>query len=157
VTSPGPDDAVESHRYRLAPQVAVRLLGAGLVLVALVVIAATLLVALLPVPGVVLLVVVVLALGGLAGAAWWLRSRAWVLRLDDRGYVVRLVRGAGVTRARWDEVEEAVAALPQGRPCVVLHLRDGRTTTIPVEAVAGDREQLARDVRARLRQGGVRP
>jgi len=37
---------------------------------------------------------------------------------------------------------------------VVLRLRDGRTTTIPVEALAADREAFARDVRLRLARGG---
>jgi len=154
VPAPETSDAPDTRTYRLAPQVAARLLGAGLVVVAVVLLLSTVVVALLPVPGVVLPLLVVLALGGLALAAWWLRSRAWVLRLDQTGYSVRLVRGAGVSDARWDEVEEAAAELPQGRPCLVLRLRDGRTTTLPVEAVAGDREQLARDVRDHLRRWG---
>ena len=35
-------------------------------------------------------------------------------RLDEDGYRVRLVRGAGVRAARWRDVEDAVAASPRG-------------------------------------------
>jgi hypothetical protein len=41
---------------------------------------------------------------------------------------------------------------------VVLHLRDGRTTTIPVAALAADREEFVRDLQAHLQRGhGLRP
>jgi hypothetical protein len=41
---------------------------------------------------------------------------------------------------------------------VVLHLRDGRTTTIPVEALAADREEFVRDLQEHLQRGhGLRP
>jgi len=33
----------------------------------------------------------------------------------------------------------------------VLRLRDGRSTTIPVQLVAGDKDDFARDVRTHLR------
>ena len=42
-------------------------------------------------------------------------------------------------RPRWTDVEDAVTASPRGVPCVVLRLRDGGTTTIPVQALAVDR------------------
>ena len=67
-----------------------------------------------------------------------------MVHLDDTGYRVRLVRGAGVNEARWKEVEDAVTATPRGVPCVILRLTDGRTTTIPVEALAADREEFVR-------------
>ena len=61
-----------------------------------------------------------------------------LVHFDETGYQVRFVRGAGVKQARWREVEDAVAATVSGHNCVVLRLRDGRTTTIPVGVLAAD-------------------
>jgi hypothetical protein len=68
-----------------------------------------------------------------------------------------LLQGVGVARASWSQVEEAVAASPQGEPCLVLRLVDGRSTRLPVAALAGDREAFARDVRRRLRDAHSSP
>ena len=38
------------------------------------------------------------------------------------------------------EVDEAVTASPGGERCVVLRLADGRTTTVPMAALAADRD-----------------
>jgi hypothetical protein len=68
------------------------------------------------------------------------------------------VRGAGVKAAAWGDVADAVTASPGGIDCVVLRLEDGRTTSIPVAAVATDRDALVAEVRERLRRGeGLRP
>ncbi len=75
---------------------------------------------------------------------------AYVVRLDRLGYEVRLVRGAGVKRARWADVAEASTADVRGVPCVVLSLRDGRTTTVPVGVLAGDRDEFVTRVRTLL-------
>jgi hypothetical protein len=81
-----------------------------------------------------------------------------VVELDEEGYRVRMIRGAGVRAARWRDVEDAVAASPRGVDCVVLRLRDGRTTSIPVAAVDASREDFVEDLRAHLRRGqGLRP
>lgn len=140
--------------YRVSPVLAARLLGLGLVLLALLVFATSLVVALAGWPFVVVAVVALLGLVSVAGAAFLLVRKAVVLHTDDRGYRVRLVRGAGTREARWDEVEDAVTAVVSGTKCLVLRLRDGRTTTIPAEALAVDREQLVRDVRDHLRTEG---
>ena len=139
-----------SSDYRLAPALGARLLGSALVGLALLILLATLMVALLDLS--VLFVAVVAALGLVAVlvAGHVLTRRMYVVRLGEDGYEVRMVRGAGVRTARWTEVEDAVAASPRGIHCLVLRLRDGRTTTIPVQALAADREEFARDVRAHL-------
>ena len=49
-------------------------------------------------------------------------------------------------------MEEVAAASPRGIDCLVLHLSGGRTTTIPVTAVAADRDDFARDVRDHARR-----
>ena len=142
--------------YRLAPLLIARFVGLYLVLLAVVVFVATAVVATSDLPGDALVVLLVLGLVGLFVMAWVLRSRVTVVHLDEAGYRVAMVRGAGVKQARWTDVEDAVTVAPRGFPCVVIRLRDGGSTTIPVQALAADPENFARDVRARLRAGGRR-
>ena len=149
---PSPD----ASDYRLAPLLIARFVGLYLVLLAVVVFAATVVVAAADLPGDALVVLLVLGLVGLFVMAWVLRSRVTVVHLDETGYKVAMVRGAGVRAGRWTDVEDAVTASPRGFPCVVLRLRNGGTTTIPVQALAGDPDDFARDVRDRLRAGGRR-
>jgi hypothetical protein len=144
--------------YRLAPAVAARLMGTTLVVIALLVFAATAAVAFLDLHTVVLLVPVVLGVGVLVAAAVVLQRRGWVVRMTDQGYRVQWVRGVGVAAARWKDVEDAVTTTLRGAPCVVLRLRNGGTTTIPVQMLAIDREQFVRELQQRLRDGqGLRP
>ncbi|MGD9958653.1 hypothetical protein [Nocardioides sp.] len=144
--------------YRLSPQLAARLMGVALVGVGVLVCVATLLIAVLRLPVAVLTAVVVLALvlvliGGLA-----LGQGSYVVRLTQDGYRVRFVRGAGVKQGRWVDVSDAVTAEVAGSPCIVLRLRDGRSTTIPVQVLAVDRDEFVRDVQRHLRGGqGLRP
>lgn len=144
--------------YRLAPAVAARLVGLALVLVAVVVLLLTVLTALLAWPPAVILVA---AAGGLAATlatTWWLVRRLRVVTLDERGYRVRLVRGAGVRDAEWRQVSEAVTAHLGGVDCVVLRLKDGRATRVPVAVLSGDRNHFVAEVRERLRDAeGLRP
>ena len=137
---------------------AARALGIVLVLIAAIILVSTLAIAVLDLHTVFLLAPVGLAALVLCGAWWTWRTRGWVVRLLDEGYRVQWVRGAGVTSARWKDVEDAVATDVAGSPVVILRLRDGRTTTIPVEMVATDRETFTRDVIAHLQRGqGLRP
>ena len=147
-----------SSDYRLSPALGARLMGTLLVLLALLLFAATALVALLHLPLDLLVLLAFLGLVAVFGLGYVLTRRTYVVHLDEEGYRVRLIRGAGVTGARWTDVEEVAAASPRGIACLVLRLRDGRMTTIPVAAVAADREELARDVRDHARRGeGLRP
>ena len=139
--------------YRLNPAVAARLLGAVLVGVALLVLLATALVALLDLHTAVLLVPVLLGLAAFVAAAVLHHRRGWVVRVTEEGYRVQWVRGAGVTAARWKDVEDAVTSTVAGAPVVVLRLRDGRTTTIPVQVLAVDREAFVRDLQEHLQRG----
>jgi hypothetical protein len=144
--------------YRLAPAFVARLLGLVLVGLALVVFVGTAVVAIAGLSLDVLVVVVLLGVVAGVAAGWWLRSRAWVLRCTDEGYRVRLVRGAGVTEARWSAVDDAVTSYRRDVACLELRLGDGRTTTIPVGVLDVDKDQLVREVQARLQQGhGLHP
>lgn len=150
--------ATPNTLYRLAPAVVARFVGLALVALALLLFAGTAIVALTGLPLDLIVVAVLLGVIGCVVLGWWLRSRAWVLRCSEEGYRVRLVRGAGVTQARWSEVEDAVTTHRHEVACVQLRLRDGRTTTIPVGVLAVDREQFVRELQGRLQRGhGLRP
>jgi hypothetical protein len=144
--------------YRLAPALGARFVGGLLVGLAVVLVLVTLLVALLDLPIAVLLAIAGAGALGALLAGHVVTLRVPVVHLDPEGYRVRLVRGAGVTAASWREVTEAVTATPGGAPVVVLRLTGGRSTTIPVRALAADREDFVRDLREHLQRGqGLRP
>lgn len=154
-----PLDDLPVSDYRLAPAVGVRFVGGLLVLVAVLVFATTVAVGLLELPGWLMLVAAGLGVLAVLVGGYVVTKRIAVVRLDPDGYRVRLVRGVGVPAARWKDVREAVTSTDGvGAPVVVLRLRDERTTTIPVQVLAADREDFVRDLLAHLRRGqGVRP
>jgi hypothetical protein len=149
--SPDRPPATAPTDYRLSPALAARLTGVALALIGAFVFATTVVVALLDWHTGVVLGVAVVGLLAVAGIAVAVTRSAYVVRLDADGYVVRYVRGVGVSRARWTEVEDAVTARVAGTDCVVLRLKDGRSTTVPVAVLAGARDDFVRDVRSRLR------
>ena len=128
-------------------------MGIALVGIALLVLLATLLVAVLDLHSAVLLLPVAIGVALFVAAAVLHQRRSWVVRLTDEGYRVQWVRGVGVASARWKDVEDAVTATVADAPVVVLRLRDGRTTTIPVQVLAVDRETFVRDVQQHLQRG----
>lgn len=139
--------------YRLSQPVVVRMMGALLVLLGVVVLLMTLGVGVLGVPTVVLSVGIVLVALLLLAAALVLTRGVTLVRLDDAGYRVRFVRGAGVQQARWTDVEDVVATTVVGERCVVLRLRDGRTTTIPVRLLRTSPEAFVKDLQGHLNRG----
>jgi hypothetical protein len=153
-----PMPALATSDYRLSPALGARLMGLLLVLLAVVLFAATAVVALLRLTPDLLILVALLGLAGVFTAGWALTRRSYVVRLGEQGYRVRLIRGAGVKAARWKDVEDAVTTTRHDLAVVVLRLRDGRTTTIPVAALAADREAFVRDLQQHLQHGqGRRP
>lgn len=140
--------------YRLAPQFAARLLGLTLMGAGLAIVVATVVaVGFITQPWLVSLTVAV-ALAVILFVIWKLRAGTWVVRLTDDGYKVQFVRGAGVKQARWADVADAVTTDVAGSPCVVLRLKDGGSTTIPVELLAVDDDAFVRDVHAQLKKYG---
>ena len=148
-TSPA---AATPSSWALAPALRARLLGTGLLAAGLIVGAGALM-ALLGVPEWVLSGLVVLALVLVVAVAALLGVRRWVVRFDDHGYRVRVLRVGGARAARWTDVLDLQTATSGGSRSVVLRLRDGRTTTIPVDAVEGDPAALVEALRARLDRG----
>jgi len=129
--------------------------GVGLVAVGALVLVLAGLVAALSLPEAVLstglVVAVVLCLAVLAGLA--VLRRRDVVRFDETGYRVRYVRGAGVRQAPWTDVEDVTAPTVEGQRCVLLRLRDGRTTTIPVDVLAGSADAFVLDLQQHLNRG----
>ncbi len=134
----------------LPAPVRARLLGAFLVAIGVVLAATAALVALAGWDAGVLAGMAVLALAGLVVLGLTLVRRRYVVRLDEHGYRVRFVRGAGASAARWSEVEDLTTTSSGGADCVVLRLRDGRATTIPVDLLAMDRERFVEELQRRL-------
>jgi hypothetical protein len=139
--------------HRLAPAIAARLLGLVLCAVAVLILMSTVAIAVLDLHTVFLLVPVGITVLVLA-ANWWVwREKGWVARLTPEGYRIQWVRGVGTPSGRWKDVEDAVTTTIADAPVVVLRLKDGRTTTIPVEMLAIDREDFVREVQQHLQRG----
>lgn len=155
MTSSGP--GASSSDYRLAPAFGARLVGLLVVGLAVLVFVATGVVVVLDLHTLVLVPVALAGVSAILATGAWLR-RTPVVHLDETGYRVRLVRGAGVKDGTWRDVEDVVATSRRDIPCVVIRLRDGRTTTIPVPALDADRDAFAGELRSYLRRGhGRRP
>ena len=142
-----------SRDYGLAPAIRARLLGASLAVIGLAVGVAAVVVALTGLPGAVLNGLVVLAVIGIVVLGLLLGGRPYVVRLDDLGYRVRFVRGVGRTGARWTDVLDLSTAVVSGTECVVLRLRDGGSSTVPVNVIEGDREEFVDELQRRLDAG----
>lgn len=149
----GPSSASGPRDYGLARALRARLLGALLMVTGVVVVAVGVLVAAVDLAGVVVAALVVLVVLEVVLAGAVLLGRWYVVRLDETGYRVRFVRGVGQPQARWTEVEDLATAVAGGTKCVVLRLRDGRTTTIPVNVIEGDREAFVDELQRRLDAG----
>lgn len=144
-----------SSNYRFAAPFIVRMLGMGLVAVGVFVLVWAGLALALSLPGAVLstgLLVAVVPLLLVLGGVVALR-RGDVVRLDETGYRVRFVRGAGVRQAPWKDVEDVTAPTLEGQRCVQLRLRDGRTTTVPVDVLAGSSDAFVKDLQRHLNRG----
>lgn len=143
---------VTTH-YRFSTALLIRSLGAVLALAGLLVLVVGVLVAVLDLPGAVLTTAVVAAVVVVVAAGFLATRVTSLVRFDEAGYQVRWLRGAGVKQARWREVEDVVTATVSGHDCVVLRLRDGRTTTIPVKVLDVPATAFIEELRVRLDRG----
>ena len=94
-----------------------------------------------------------LALVGVVTLGLLVGVRHWVLRLDETGYRVRALRTAEARSARWTDVLDLQTRTMSGARCVVLRLRDGRTTALPVDVIEGDPAALTETLTAHLDRG----
>lgn len=141
---------LSTKTYALTPALRVRLMAAGLIAIALVLLAATVLVLALNINDLVMLALVVLVPVVVAVLASVLSKRFYVLRLDDIGYQTRFVGGVGAKQARWVDVLDLGVVTIEGARCAQFRLRDGRMTTIPVDVLQTDPEELVREFQRRL-------
>ena len=133
----------------LAPALRLRLLGTGLVAIGVVVAIGVLLMWLVDAATALVTGLVVLGGVGVLVLGLLLGLRHWVVRLDQHGYRVRGLR-PGVRAARWTDVLDLQAVNATGNRCVVLRLRDGRTTVLPVDAIEGGPVRLTELLTAHL-------
>jgi hypothetical protein len=139
--------------FALAPVLRARLFGSGLVAIGTVVVLGMLLTWLADLPTVFVSGLVALAVVGVVALGLLVGVRRWVLRLDELGYRVRGVRSAEARSARWSDVLDLQATTIGGHRCVVLRLRDGRTTALPVDAIEGGSTALPEALSAHLDRG----
>jgi hypothetical protein len=124
-------------------------MGVALVLLGVLLVLATIAVTLSGLTLDIMSAVVVLAVVFIFGFGAWL-GRIKVLTLEDVGYRVRAVRGVGTPSARWADVHDVQTTAVAGSRCLVLRLRDGASSTIPVDVLTGDSEELVREIQRRL-------
>lgn len=142
-----------SSSYRFSGPFLARLLALGLAAIGVLVLALVLLAVTLSLPGAVLTTGVLLATAAVVVLGVLARRGAVVVRFDETGYRIRHVRGAGVQQAEWKQVEDVAAGTVGGARCVVLRLRDGRTSTVPVTLLAGRPEDFVTDLQEHLNRG----
>ena len=145
--------ATPSTEYHFSTGLVVRFMGAALAALGLLLLLVGVLVSVLDLPVAVLTVAVVAAVLVVVGGGFLLTRVSSLVHFDEAGYRVRWLRGAGVKQARWREVEDAVTATVAGHDCVVLRLRDGRTTTIPVKVLDVPPARFVDDLTGRLDTG----
>jgi len=142
----------ESVELALAPALRLRLLGTGLAAVGLCVLVGVGVAWVVGAPTAVATGLVVLGGAGVLTLGLLLGVRRWVIRLDDQGYRVRVLRPQA-RAARWSDVLD-LQAINAGRARhVVLRLRDGRTTALPVDAVEGGPVRLTELLTSHLSSG----
>ena len=139
--------------YRFSTALLVRSLGALLAALGALVLVVGILVGVLDLPIQVLTIAVVLAVLTVVAGGFLLSRVTSLVHFDETGYQVRWLRGAGVKQARWRDVEDVVTATVSGHDCVVLRLRDGRTTTIPVKVLDAAPTAFIEDLSGRLDKG----
>ena len=73
-----------------------------------------------------------------------------IVRLDDEGLEVRVLRGAGPAAVLWTAVRTVRRETLRPGPCVVVGLADGRRTVVPERLVDEGGDALADALRGRL-------
>jgi hypothetical protein len=146
----GVSQELNSLTYALTPALRARLMATALVVIALGLLAASVAVSLLNVNDVVILVLVVMVPVVIACVASLLSKRFYVLRVDAIGYRTRFVGSVGARRARWVDVLDLGVVTIENARCAQFRLRDGRITTIPVDLLQTDPDELVREFQRRL-------
>lgn len=143
-------NATDLRDYGLPAQLRARLMGIFLACIGVTLLVVTIVVIAFDLSADVLGGLVVLTVVGIFTLGFLLGRRWYVVRLDSLGYQVRFVRGSGQAKARWVDVADLATNEVHGAKCVVLRLRNGASTTIPVDLIEGDKEEFVDELRRRL-------
>ncbi len=73
-----------------------------------------------------------------------------LLEVSAHGYRLRNVRGAGVTRAAWSEVDSVAGGAGVEGAVMLVTLTDGRSTTVPLVLLGHRAVEAERDMHRRL-------
>ncbi|MCW2846954.1 MAG: hypothetical protein JWR90_928 [Marmoricola sp.] len=149
---PTPPSVSGPVEFAMAPALRARLLGTGLVTVGAVVVGGVLVTWVTGLPTAFVVGLLALAAIGVVTLGVLVGVRHWVLRLDADGYRVRVLRPEARS-ARWSDVLDLQASTQNGNRCVVLRLRDGRTTTLPVDLFEGTAARLTEALTEHLDRG----
>ena len=141
---------ISPKTYALTPALRARLMAVALVAIALFLLAATVVIGALHINTAVMLVLVLLVPVVITVLATLLSKRFYVLRVDEIGYQTRFVGGVGAKQARWVDVLDLGVVTIEGARCTQFRLRDGRTTTIAVDLLQTDADELVREFQRRL-------
>lgn len=136
--------------YALTPAIRARLMGWSLIGIVVFLVIATLVVGFLHIPTIVMFIIVVLVPVVIAVLASVYSKRFYVLRLDAIGYRTRFVGGIGAKQARWADVLDLGVLTIKDARCIQLRLRSGETTTVAVDVLQTDPEELVREFGRRL-------
>jgi hypothetical protein len=98
----------------------------------------------------VLLVIGVVLLVGVVRALWRIARPPVALTLDDQGYRLAALAGAGAMAASWRDVRRVESVDRSGEVGVVVHLHDGRTTRIVARMVSEPMATWVADLDDRL-------
>lgn len=139
------------QQYPLSPETRGRLLGVALIALGLIILGFGAIAMLDWLPRTVLDISVILTAIAVLVVVALIGPKHWIVRLDDTGYAVRFIRTAGARSARWVEVNEMEATTVAGARCVVLRLKNGQATTIPVDLIAGGGQPFAEAITAHLK------
>ena len=91
-------------------------------------------------------------------AVWLLRHPPLVLEMSTTGYRLHHLRGGGVLRADWREVESADTRPTTDGPALVISLNGGRCSVVPLALLGSRANEAARELHERLNAGhGYRP
>ncbi|MFT4009221.1 MAG: hypothetical protein QM655_04175 [Nocardioidaceae bacterium] len=143
----------DQTQFRVAPTHKARFLGAFLLLIGLVIFVTAALVALLRLHPDIISVVVIVALIAVVTLGVLISRIGVMLDLDDVGYRTHWLRAPGTKQARWTDVEDAVTGFASEQPVIVIRLKDGRSTTIPVNLLAGDPADVVRAIQEHAQRG----
>ncbi|QLQ09269.1 MAG: hypothetical protein HZY75_01350 [Nocardioidaceae bacterium] len=142
-----------SSDFRIAPAVTARFVGGILLLVGVIIFVTAALVVGFDLHPDILSVMVVLGVVTVVVLGFLVSRIGVLLTMDDVGYRTRWLRAPGAKQARWTDVEDVVTGFASEQAVLVIRLKDGQSTTIPVNLLAADSADLVKAVQEHAQRG----